>query len=236
MKLSRFSKEGLRLYSSFLEQLRADPKTEPPIGLLERDDCTEALPGATTVSCGAFDNRLGLGKWLLKTVPDSFSRDQGLWAWLSLYLFDQLCPSDAEGRRRPKEQARLFPMMEDWKKYYRHLLVGPYQVCRAQAEDPDLAIGLLSLQPSKAGEVFEQVASRQERVINPGVVELVTRLYFDPDSKNLKRGAQGKGPGSPRRLHAFLGQLELTYDIASLGIADLLEFLPAEFNRFAPAV
>jgi len=51
----------------------------------------------------------------------------------------------------------------------------------------------------------------------------------------LKKGAQGKGPGTPRRLVRFMRQFRRTYDPPSMTVEQLLASLPKEFERWLKA-
>ena len=83
------------------------------------------------------------------------------------------------------------------------------------------------------GDVVEQLASRQEIVTCPGVMEAVTTLYLDRRTGQLKRGASSKGmPGTARRLPTVLRQFDMTWDLFSLTGAEVLQLLPREFEPF----
>ncbi len=86
------------------------------------------------------------------------------------------------------------------------------------------------------GDYVEQLASRQERISNRGLVEAATHLYFDPVKQKYKRSGQARDkPGTLRRFVDVLEQLELTYDLYFFheSGADLfLELLPQEFKKW----
>ena len=58
------------------------------------------------------------------------------------------------------------------------------------------------------------------------------KLYWDEAAGSLKRGAQGKGPGTPRRLVRFMRQFRRTYDPPAMKAAQLVDSLPPEFDRW----
>ena len=53
-----------------------------------------------------------------------------VWAWLSAFYFEQLCPARKDGTRRPGEEARWIPIGTAFR-YYRHLLAGPYLIYKS---------------------------------------------------------------------------------------------------------
>jgi len=236
MNLRRFKKEGLEKFKDYHDRLRDTPTLNPPTELLEDRKHTEPVSQDSEVEQRHFDTRLEAGLYLNDLIERaqvrSPERDQGLWAWLTLFYFDEVCPRDAAGRRKVGETARLIPELDSHRKYYRHLLLGPFLIVRAHRDNPERAMALLCGRLDKPGDVAEQLCSRQELVTNRGVIELATRLYYDGETKQLKRGAGGKGPGSPRRLAQLLNQLDLTYYLYTMTADELEALLPDEFRRF----
>jgi hypothetical protein len=159
-------------------------------------------------------------------------RDVGLWVWLTLFYFDQVCPPDGNGRRKVGAYARYVPAVTNHQKYYRHLLAGPYRVLRAHRSNPDRALVLLCGPLYRPGDIVEQLVARQEIVTNPNAVEVATAIYFDPQRGSFRRGAAGKGAGSARRLADILNQFDVTWDLYSMSVPDILAKLPKEFDRF----
>lgn len=158
--------------------------------------------------------------------------DAGLWCWLSLYFFEQLCPRERGGRFKPGARARWIPEIDNFRRYYRHLLAGPYRIFYSHRDKPERAMALLCGEICKQGDLIEQLASRQELITNKHLIEAVTYLYFNPHKHKNKRGAGGKGGGSPRRLAEVIDQFNLTWDLYSMTPQEFLGLLPSEFDRF----
>src|SRR5262249_13725938 len=119
-----------------------------------------------------------------------------------------------------------------WQHYYRHLLLGPYRIYSACGR-PKVGRVMLCNEFGSHGDFAEQIASRQELIVNPGLMELVDRLYFDPYLNKAKRGAAtGKRPGTLRRLIDLVNQLDLTYDLYTTTADELEQLLPKEFDRW----
>ena len=78
------------------------------------------------------------------------------------------------------------------------------------------------------GDVVEQLASRQEVVTNPGILDLATKLYVSATTQRLKPRADG----SARRLIDVLGQFDLTWDLYASTGAELAAVMPKEFAKF----
>lgn len=235
-RLRRLQPAGISAFSEYLALARRDPQLEPPYSLLEDTVMSESLGVSAEASRRTFSTRLDAGIYLSalleQTGLESVERDIGLWSWLSLFYFDELCPPGGHGNRAVKDGARYILEASNFRTYYRHLLAGPYHVVRAHRQHPERTAALLSGQLSTPGELYEQVSSRLELVSNPAFLDAVNRLYYDPKAGSLKRGAGGAGAGSPRRLAQVQRQLELTYDFNSLDSSGILALLPDEFARF----
>lgn len=236
MKLRRLTIEGIAKFDAYFGDLRVMPRAEPPQLLLVDSAASSAIDVDVDVEHIRFASRFEFAEYLHeKLVGANLSHaelDSGLWAWLTLFYFDQLCPPNKEGGRKAGERARYIPDVGNFRKFYRHLLLGPFMIYRAHAGDISRARGLLASVLSTPGDVVEQLVARQELITNKAVVGVATSLYVDKVTGKLKKGSGGKGPGSPRRLVDIVDQFDVTYDLYAMTPEMLLNLLPAEFNRF----
>lgn len=159
----------------------------------------------------------------------------GLWTWLSLFFFDQVCPAEGGGRRKPGELARHV-LSQHAQKYYRHLLAGPNRL--VQLHDVNARVFLYGPLPEH-GDFSEQLASRMQFVSNRALIEAVDKLYFDPAANGAgrpKRGALTRTrAGNLRRLVSVIQQLDLTYDLYAMNSQQILDLLPDEFAKWKGA-
>ncbi len=237
MKLHRFNDEGIKRFSQFLDSLSADASVVLPTDLLTDSTCVVPVPPDPEIQARQFANRMEAARYLdgvLSCVTGTdVERDVGLWAWLSLFYFDQLCPRDGQGHRKPMERARWIPAVDDAQRYYRHLLAGAYRVYRAHRDDPNRAMILLHVALPVIGHFWYQLASRQELATNPAMMEAATELYLGQRNTKAKRGATSeKTPGSVFRFVAVLNQFDLVWDLYAMKKEQILKLLPGEFNRF----
>lgn len=156
----------------------------------------------------------------------------GLWAWLTLNWIDDLAPKKSDGSREVKSNYRWIPESDNFRNYYRHMLALPYRAYSAHPSNPEIAAALLAGRVGIPGELTEQIASSQEIFANASLLGTASKLYVDTKSYELKPGAGGNGPGSPRRYAAVVNQLILTYDVSTISPQKLLTLLPPEFDRF----
>ncbi len=239
MNLHRFNSDGIAAFVGYRNSLVLEPMLPPPTHLLNDPALTEPVRGEIDVPARSFANRLESGKFFNELLDGSGIRspegDRGLWAWLTLFYFDEVCPPDGHGRRNPQDEARLIPILDNYQRFYRHLLLGPFLIVRAHRDNPERAIAMLCNPLFKPGEIVEQLASRKELVTNRAVVELATRLYYDAKTGSFKRGAGSSVKGAPRRLAALFNQLDLTWYLYGMDTTDVLNLLPKEFDRFRAA-
>lgn len=236
MKLRRFNSDGVTALVTYRSRLALEPKLPPPIQTLDDPALTEELPEAIEVPKRSFETRLEAGMFLNELLEHSRiimpEHDRGLWAWLTMFYFEELCPADGNGNRDPKGEERLIPLLDNYQRFYRHLLVGPFLIVRAHRDRPERAMAMLSNPVWQPGEIAGQLAASKELVTNRGVVELATRLYYDAGKKSFKRGAGAKTRGAPRRLSDLLNQLDVTFYLYGMSTDELMSLLPKEFDRF----
>lgn len=238
MKVRRFNAEGARRFGEYLDALTAEPSAEPPRELLEDATATEPLDVPLQVEPQDFPSAFAAAEYLHRQFTAAGAgdvlRDKGLWTWLSLFYFDQVCPVDGNGRRKLRERARLILDAGNFQRYYRHLLAGTYGIYRAHRDEPGRALALLWQPAHIHTDVVAQLASRQELVTNRVVVLVATWLYINPATRRAKPGYQSKSRGGAVRLAAYLNQIDVTWDLYSLTPEELLWRLPKEFERFIP--
>ena len=164
------------------------------------------------------------------------ARDIGLWNWLSLYYFDQLCPVVSD-RTRNLLATEVYVMSPDrvYRQVFRHLVRGPWYAVREHGENAKVLLihtERSSVVLATRGRIFEDLASRQGIFGNRTVIAAAQRLYFDERNNWPRFGASGHAPGSVRRYAIVVQQLELTYDTRACSVDQFLGLLPREFNEW----
>jgi len=236
MKIGRLTEVGVTRFALWLDALRVDPTIQPPVELLTDVIASEQLGASVELEPIQLGNRFDAAEYIFNCIsteelPDVES-DSGLWAWLSLFFIDTVCPLDMKGGRKPGALARHILEPSNFQRYYRHLLAGPYRIYRAHRDDPRRALALLCQPVSSPGDVVEQLASRQELVTNRGIMGLATKLYVAADTLKVKTGAGGKGGGSARRLSDIIEQFDLTWDLYAATPDELAAVMPSEFAKY----
>lgn len=243
----KFTEAGNAAFATYLHALQADPSLTPPWHLLTDDEYSEEVAFTATVERephgGPFAERFEFGTYLVDRLSGAdrtkISFDHGLWNWLALYFFDQLCAANATGERRVQAEVRYL-LTSDYRhnRYYRHLVRSPWlavllhpvysRVLLKPVSEPDHPL-------ATPGEIFEQVASRQGVFRSPMMMAAIDALWFDPASGKPRPKVAGSGGGSPRRLGRLLKQFELTYDMEADVAGLVVGLLPREFARWKKA-
>lgn len=237
MKARIFNASGLAEAAVVLDRLRSGELETVPVSFLESDEFSyETELEIPRARAGEIQNRWFLGVWLwqkLHSVTDDSAliASAGFWTWLAFFLFDTIAPARARGRSI-WEDAKYILARGDYRKYYRHLVAGPYLMIKKHSDSPHIVRGLLATLPDSSGDVYEQLAARPVIVTSRAAVSVATKLYYDSESQRLRRGAAGAGPGSARRYANVLMQYDVTFDLYTVTEEKLVSMLPREFERF----
>ncbi len=236
MILRRLNDQGIERFESFLDAVAVNAHEPVPRGLLEDSTFSDQLGPVIRVEQADFKNHFDISKHLYESFLESpglhdIERDRGLWAWLSLFYFEKLCPVARDGSRKPGERARWILNVTS-RRYYRHLLAGPWLVFRLHAADPERAMALLCSPMHQLSDVYLELVDNQKLISVPSVVEAVTKLYYDPQTASLKRRTGRDSPGGARRFGEIMEQFNCTWDFHSLNSDQIIGFLPQEFDPF----
>jgi len=237
MRLSRFNREGIKEFQFQLQKMREGAVIKSPLGIIEDKNFVESVENGPEIIIKLFDSRHDMVAYLNPLLVESSINDDmndaGLWAWLSAVFIDSVCPSDDNGKRKPKHDYRHIPT-SDYRHFYRHLIRGPVRIYRLFDRNLEESEIVLYQHPSVPGDFVEQLGARQERITNPAIIAAANHLYYDRNTKKHKRGAAAnwKKPGTLRRYLDLLDQLDLTYDLYSMNEDEILKILPSEFAPY----
>lgn len=234
-ELRRFNEAGLLAFQAILDAISDGSDTSQLDQIIADPAYTEVAEPIVTIERRQFTSRLDLARYLHGRFEAAQFRatpsDGGMWSWMACFYFLDICPKNKDGKLAPGTSPRWISRSSDWRRYYRHLVAGPFGIYRAHRAHPERALALLCQHPGRPGELVEQLASRQQVVTNPAIVGTATRLFVDSGTGRLRRNSSGKGKGSPRRFVAILEQFDVTWDLSSLTTSELEAMLPAEFKQ-----
>ena len=241
MKLHAFTSKGLDRFETYLIELKRDPSRTPSPELLSDPELTEPVVRGPDVEPREFASKYEAGRHLaelLGEVSESRLRtDLGLWGWLTLVFFDQVCPADRHGRRQRRDLPLYRPRGGDPKHGLdKHILFFPWKMVRLHGADARFML---------SGPLHKDTKAQREWTgynlnVCRGAVALAHRMYWDSDKGRPRPGststATKKQPGRPgnmRRYLRVLQQLDLTYDIYGLEADEMARLLPqSEFRTW----
>jgi hypothetical protein len=227
--------EGLAKFTEFLAELRAAPSKAPPFELLTDGRYSDPFDPPVTLEQRSFNSAYEIGAYMIEVFESCedrlISRNHGLWSWLALFFFDQLCKPDGSGNRKPLEDA-VYVLEErfSFRRYYRHGIRTPWMAVKEHGEHAKVL--LLTSGRGMRTDINEQLGAYQHLFANKTIIASAYAMYFDATQQKPRRGAGGKGGGSARRLASIARQLELTYDLQECNPSKFLALLPKEFKTW----
>ena len=241
--ISSLSESAIAEFRLFLESIRQGSKEDPPYNLLENENCTPI-----EFSCGDIlvnrhvniSTRMDIGRYLSDLIPTSedlskILDDKGAGSFLGLLYFEKICQRNDDGTWDVKANDRYIPNLKLRYRFYRHLIQSPLSVYKLHGE-----MGRLFLcQPAfQHPDTMEQIASREEFILNPNIIRLADKLYWDEDSNYVKNNVVSFDPLPDGALRRFVGPGSFTeqygevYDFWRMDLNSLVEILPKEFQRW----
>ena len=227
--------EGLAKFTEYLADLRSAPSKAPPFELLTDGRYSDPFDPPVTIEQRSFNSAYEIGAYMIEVFESCedrlISRNHGLWSWLALFYFDQLCKPDGSGNRKPLEDA-VYVLEErfSFRRYYRHGIRTPWMAVKEHGEHAKVL--LLTSGKGTRTDINEQLGAYQHLFANKTIIASAYAMYFDTTQQKPRRGAGGKGGGSARRLASIARQLELTYDLQECTPSKFLALLPKEFKTW----
>ena len=231
--LREFNQQGLERFGEALAEMRADPNRPPPTHLLEDEHLSAVMEPAVEIDRPGFQSKRDAAEYLhgrLNALDDTrVLRNAGLWTWLTLFYFDDVCP-EVNGRRRVLNDYYYIYEPEYGLHQYRHLLSISYRILQISPEHSRLA---LDTPLSRLGSVTESIARQLRFLRVPCMFEVLDRLYFDRERGRAKVGVVDPRPRAgdlKNRLPLRIRQLEKTYDLHALDADQMIALLGREFR------
>lgn len=251
INIRKLTDEGISDFQEYIDKARNGESAQPPFHLTTDSIKSHDAGLNVSVEEESFANRHKFGVYLwekLKDVwKDEMRNDCGLWTWLALFYFKQLCP------QKPSRHEHYILSVGKWKiggihdYSYRHSVLTPVRLVKDFKEAAPFFLCGTEKKPAgmgSMGDPIEQLFSRQYVMRNPNYLKLVLKLYQDSKTGRVKTGAMSEpkrkklksgkwsdvGKGGARRLiTGVMPRLALTYNIGELNPDDLLRLAGDEF-------
>lgn len=225
---------GIREFRGYLARYQSDTtEVAPPKSLLTHSQHSSALESTDVeVHPREFASRLEFARYFDQQVSESGFDGAldalGMWEWLTLYYFDQLCPIRSDGSRKIGNVQRYIPTT-NVHSHYLHLLKGAYTAFLEQASRPGSDYELvLSGLVNDHGAAFDQLISRPRLRTSPGVQSAARLLYFD-ERHRVPKSRFSVGPTRIGEFAKHLRNLPPEYHLQSISVESVLSLLPSEF-------
>ena len=256
LSLRRLKDTGIEEFFEFINRKRAGESVQTPSHLVSNPEKSEDTYLDVKVDPEKrFSNRFEFGTYLWDKIrsdwKETLRADAGLWTWLALVYFDQLCPK--EGPSRPEHYILTtgkwrLGHARDY--HYRHSVLTPVRIIKDFKDYAEFFLCGTVDRPftdmTKMGDAIEQVFSNQCVMRNKNLLDTVIRLYQDNLTKRVKKGSMSEpkakrlksgqwsqvGKGGARRLiKSVLPRLQLTYNVAGTVPDDLIKISGEEFTE-----
>lgn len=235
MRLRQFNKSGIEAFRRFLAACRENPKEQVPTDLLESEKHTCAIELAIDIEPMDFVVKREAASYfhdkLAVLSVDEVRRNSGLWTWLSLMYFNEVCPESGGVRKIRNDYTYVF-VPDSMRETYRHILFTCWNVMHLSPSHNRL---FLHSKISQLDKYNAEVFKRLYLTRIPCIFEVLDRLYWDEEAGKPVRGIvdpRNIRPGNlMHRLPIRIRQLEKTYDLQSLNADQLLQILGDEFQQ-----
>lgn len=252
IKLASLTESAIDEMKGFLRRIKSGGTENPPYHLLEGEanvvDVQLSSGEVTIENNQKFTTRGDLAQYLSKLIgePKDLSKlldNERVGAFLALAFFETICRRKPDGTWRIsqikgekyKDISRYIPNLTDRGRFYRHLVMGPLAIFALHGHTGRIFL----CQPAYIHpETMEQIASREELILNPNVIELADRLYWDDVRQSVKVNAADNDPVQDGGLLRFVGpgsfcvQYGTVYDFWNMSADEISEILPDEFEAW----
>lgn len=235
MILREFRDVGMVEFRQFLARCRQENKTPYPHNMLESEELTKKLSPPIEIEVKPLTTKGDAAQHLtalLSPLPEqAVAVNAGLWTWLTLLFFDDVCPVNDGSRTVNNDYYYVFEPRNP-RHFYRHLLFISWQILQVAPQHNRLFSGSSI---SSLDKVTSEVMKRLYLTRIPCIFEVLDRLYWDPKRRRARAGITDQKVVRPgdlvHRLPSRIRQIERTYDLYSLKANQLIELLGEEFRQ-----
>ena len=223
------NESGIEEFREYLYANNSVSKAPAPVHLL--DDPRFSTPSTYSdieVEHREFDTRLDFARYFDECARSSnmegATDEPGLWEWLTVFYFDQVCPFHQDGNRTVLKVVRYIPdSNRGW--HYRHLLKGAYTFLRDHMDATDAVQLALAGPLYRHSGVYEHLVSRPRLRTSKGVQLAANALFYDPEKGKMKTRATS----SVQEFGLLLRNLPHEYDLNAMSERTVLALLPPRF-------
>ena len=242
MRLRRLNEAGIDRFRNLLDVLRQTPEMDISHwrSVLEDPKLTEFHEEDADMPELKFTKRWEFTDMFRERLGhcDSqiFQNDAGMWAWLSMFYFDSVCPKNACGTRKVLKDYSYLPDIRGRNQVF-HLLYSAWRIgdLAAKYQSEKYARIWLDESINSIGLFTAETMKRLSLTRLPCFFELIYRLYWNEQMDCLRPGILKTRKDDVRcgdlthRLPSVLNQLAVNYDLQNLTAEQLIPLLGPEF-------
>jgi hypothetical protein len=232
--------------------------------MLEHASWTKVISSEPVLELREFASRRQCGEYFVELFNVNYealrsasidpSVSVELWAWLSAYWCGWLQQKDGNPLRLGNggtlgERSRWFFEPTNRRRYYRHLLAGPYLIVAANQDEPQRAqILLYNAVVNPNTRWVETICGSEEVIFNKRLLGALSAKLIDPSTGKPNSSAKAltrRGSyfvnreidelGTIDRLTQVYNQLMRTWDLNVTDLPQMSGLFGAEFAEFFPA-
>lgn len=225
------TQSGIDEFRDYLLTSDGEPDVPVPTHLLDSPNHAARFNLADIeIEQREFQSRIEFARYLERQAGASglegALNEQGLWEWLTLFYFDQVCPARPDGSRDILRVERYIPdKSRGW--HYRHLLKGPCDFRRDVGNDDACELAL-SGPVHNHGGAYEHLVSRPRLRSSPGVQLAARALYYDENGKKPKVGISS-GVTKVQEFARLLRNMPVEFDLRTMATESVLALIPSPF-------
>ena len=238
------TESGIREFAANLEAMRnpalLTPSPEPRTDLLHDPPHSQPFPlGKVEVAQRRFANRRQFAQYITSRFQAAgISHDvdiPGMWEWLTLFYFDQVCKMGADGSYDVKNDfSRYIVQASGGVRNHRHLLRDPYLVFRAYRGSPHSESDVVLNQPlHEPGDIVESICARERLRTSPAAMRVASMLFYD--ESNDQSNPITRNEGGLRHYCKFVQNLPTEFNLTEISEHALLAMLPDHFDPLIQA-
>ena len=248
-KLAELNQAGIDEFEAFLKRNKAMPSAEePPFYLLTSPEHTTPVTmdvGDANVETDTLSpTRLHMAERVNALVSSRtelamICESRGIGAWLSLALFNSICAKDGNGNWKVGQLKRYIDdgASDQWGYaiHRRNIVCSALAIYHLHEDSARLSLHGPAYVVS---DYAEQIGATEDIMLNPVMIEVLDRLYWDEENNRPKTGLRGPPPyvdGSYRRFvnktYGFYGQHYQTYDFWTMTVDEVIALLPEEYQH-----
>ena len=205
---------------------------DPDYSLLTDPKWVDKVPGTNAFKVSKFETKFDCAKLLAQSFGGGskiakYRTDKHVWMWLTYALYDEIVKVQPDGSKKFLRYDNYYPApLTDFQKASRHRI---RTLAFLYSKHRDKSDFILSTELDKAGELLEQI-TQTSAFSDTGLFNIFRKLYWNDQSKSLKRGHGSKDDLACRGLVGELKQIMVTYAPELMTLDEAIDLLDPRFK------